>query len=491
MPKEVIVLGLEGSALRGLKLSENGKASVVAASEAWDLSVSSPADETSEAPAAETAEGEAAVEDTTAADLLAGAFSAAVKTFGTHEFVLALPLSKMLVETVRVPVEERDELQEKVEDAIKAISPFPDEQFRVSPEIIAETDREVIALAAALPESVSEEIGAALEAAKARVVRTDATALGRLRSLWPRIVSKGAAARRLVLMDLDDGWDFVVLDDDAPVEMRGLGSLSAAELAREVTLGLIRCEGAAGGRDIAEVVVLTHAAELSADIQAKLAVFGPVRVETVPEDESFAGVEGVANRCLEASAFDATPETWDTALRESRFKKKLFKGLLAAGSVWLLAMFVLFGVPLYFNWRTSREKTASKAHAKSYQSVKDMRDRVKLVQRYSDHARGVLEMLKIFADNLPEGVTLTQFQYKRGESVRVSAEADQTTTAYAFKDKLVGVVNDDGERLFAEVVLSEVKQSRGGLNRFDVEAKFRPEDDDAPAASAGKAKGGR
>ena len=43
--------------------------------------------------------------------------------------------------------------------------------------------------------------------------------------------------------------------------------------------------------------------------------------------------------------------------------------------------------------------------------------------------------------------------------------------------------------MFADVILSEVKQSRGGVNKFDVEAKFEKEEDEAPAG--GSRKGGR
>ena len=498
MQKVVTVLGLEGSVLRGMRLVESGKVFEVTASETWDTA----APETTENPEVpENPENADPVDqdaDEDASSRLAGAFAAAVQAFGTHEFVLSLPLSRLLVETVRVPFEKRDDLDVVAAEAIDRISPFPDEIYRAGVEVVAETDKEVIAVVAALPDAVSVELGDVLEAAKARIVRTDATALGRLRTLWPRIVSVGGVGRRLVLMDLDDGWDFIVMDDDAPVMMRGLGVVSsAAELGREVMLGLIRCENSAGPRSVGEVVVVTASSSFPDDIRARLSEYGPVRVETVGENDAYAGVEGVANRTVEGSSLDVTPEAWDNALKEARFKKSLTLGMAIAGGIWVLAMAALFGVPFGFGWMTDRQKAASKRHHAVYQKVKDTRDRVRLVQRYSDHARGALETLKVVSDRMPQGVTLTQLQYRRGEYVRVWAEATQPTDAYAFKKALDKAVFDDDSPLFDEVTLSEVKQSRGGTHRFDIDAHFVAESGEAQGVSlksgnSGKTgKGGR
>ena len=494
MPKEVTVLGLEGSVLRGIRLEESGKGFAVSASETWDTAAPDMA--ATEVPEGAESQSETDVdEEETAIDRLAGAFAAAVHAFNTHEFVLSLPLSRLLIETVRVPVERRDELDAIATEALKGISPFPDEVFRVGTEVVAETDKEIVAIAAALPEAVSLELGDALDAAKARIVRTDVTALGRLRSLWPRIVSGGATGRRLVLMNLDDGWDFMAMDDDAPVTLRGLGEVSStAELGREVMLGLIRCEHSAGPREIGEIVVVAGGDGLPEDVKAQLSAYGPVRVEVVGEDDAYAGIEGVANRTIEDATLDVTPEAWNTALKDARFKKRLIFGMAIAGGVWALAMILLFGVPMGYGWLTDRQKAASRRHQSVYKKVKDTRDRVKLVQRYSDHARGALETLKVVSDRMPNGVTLTQLQYRRGEYVRVWAEASTPKLVYTFQEKLEKAVLDDDSPLFGEVTRSEIKQMRSGGHKFDIEARFVADEDEASSDSgtaAGPASGGR
>jgi len=464
MAKEVIVLGIGRETLHGLRFAESGKDWTRTEEVSWPLVVEAP-----EAPA-EEAEVEAdAAEAPVASDPLADAFAAAVKHFGTHEFALAMPLSRLLVATGSAPLDARDDPSAAAGEVLDAVSPFPDEALAVGAEIVAETDSAVRYLAAALPEATSAEVGDALAVAKARVTHTDALALGWLRALWPRLMEK-EAARRLVLMDLDGEWSVAVLDDGALAVLRGLGAReSVAEIVRETMLSLLQC--ADGGRAETGDVAVCAASAPDPALLAGLATFGPVR--TVLVEDPFLGVEGVALRLAEGAAFDVTPAAWVETRQEARFRKKTFTGLAVAGVVWLLGLGAMFGAELVYDHLTDQEKAASARHAKAYREVKDMRDRVKLVQRYSDHARGALEILKVFSDSLPaDDMILGSFQYRRGESVRINGDAAQPTDVYAYKDALAKIEFEDGARLFNEVRLTGPSATRGGRHKYEIEAVF-------------------
>lgn len=485
MSKSVIVLGLEGRAVRGVRLAESGKAFVRSAAACWPLDAAlaaageaTPSADPSAAPVVPPPGGEAPAvpaPDGSTAELveedkpLARAFRAAKKQFHVSEIALSLPLSRLLVKVLRLPVDVRDDLDGAVSLQMDKLSPFPDEALAVGHEIVRETEKDLFVAVAALPDAVSLEIGDALTAARLRVVRTDATALGWLRSLWPKLEEKPEAGRRLVLLDLDDGWDLVVLDEGAPVVLRGLGSMSgAAELGREVTLSLMEAELGAGPRPVGDVVVCTKTAP-AADVLARLAAFGPVRTVTV--DDEFGGVEGAARRAAEGATFDVTPTVWVVARQESRFKRRLAAGLAAAFGVWALVMLVLFGGPFVYGKLSDHERALSKRHAVAYRAVADMRERVKLVRRYSDHARGALEILKAVSDRLPEGVTLTSFQYKREDGAKVSGEAEQPTQVYDFKDAMTRA------GIFAQINFNGPNATRGGLHKFDVDAAFEAKEE--------------
>ncbi len=476
MAKQIPVLSIESDCLRAVRLTEEGKEFVCDVTEEWlfappegEIEQNQPEDGGESA----VSEEDAVVLDSTEDDALASALRAAVKRFGTHEFALALPLSRFLAKVASVPEAERDTLGDVAQAALDAISPFPDDPLTVGVEIVAETDDSIIAVAAALPEASSPDVVEALESAKIRVTRVDVTALGALREYWPRILSSdpgsSTISRRIVLLDTSDGWDLVVLDNGAPTILRGLGVVdTAAELGREVMLSLL--QGCAGS-DAGEVVVFTPD-ELPQEFAERLAVFAPVRVEKV--ENTFAAVEGCARRAAEGATLDATPEAWAVTRNEARFKKRLAVAAGAAVAVWLVVMGVLFGVPFAYDMMRDSERAKTTRHAKAYKAVKDMRDKVKLVQRYSDHARGALEMFKAVSDRMPDGITLTSFQYKRGVNVHVTGEADQPTDVYQFKERFDQISIDD-DPVFVDVRMPGVS-GRGGKNKFDIDASFEEED---------------
>ena len=499
MAKEVTVLSLEGKFLRGLRLAESGGAFARQAAEAWSVAAEQETPPGEGAAAGEDGAGAASPagdgteeggQETTAADLLAQAFHDAAAAFKTREFILSVPLSRLLVKVLRLPVDEREDLEEKAQDELRKISPFPDEPLVAGVETVAETDAEITVVAAALPEAAAEDISAALAAAKVRVTKTDVTALGRLRAFWPQICAKEGVARRLVLMNLDDGWDVIVLDDGAPVFLRGLGGEARTpdELARDVTLSLLQGEAFGGAKAIDDVVVFSETPVDEATL-GKLAAFGPVRVAETAVDE-FESAEGVAQRATEGAACDVTPAAWAEALRETRFKKRLAIGVSAAMAVWLAVMGVFFGVPFVYGQLAARQAAQSKRHQPAFKEAKSIQTKLKMVQGYSDREHGALMLLKRISDALPEGddVRLREFRYTRDDSVALQVIAD-SQNALDYQKALHDLEDADGEKLFPGGV-----EIPGGMskNQFRIVATLTvPDEDEKPARRASGRKGAR
>lgn len=390
------------------------------------------------------------------------------------EAVLALPLSRLVVKMVRVP-EEADAV-ETASGILSAISPFPDEPLTVSCETVRETEKGRVVLAAALPEGAADDIADALDAAKINVTRVDILSLGELRGLWSQLSDGRVGVRRLVLLKSVDCLSLFVLDDDQPSAVRAI--TSEGDLRREVMLSLLEAEDFGGAKPLAEIVV-------AGDVDvAGLESFAPVRRIEAGEDRVALALKGVEERSGEASSLDALPERWREVLEETRFKAKLKKFLAIAGGIWAFVMLVLFGVPVVFGLLTDRQKGLCREHSRQYKSVLAMKEKVDLVRKYSDHARGALETMKMVSDllPLPEGsdsscIELNSWNFRREDGeraggVKFSGEADSTALVYQFKDALV----DCG--LFAQVDLQGPSAGKGGRQRFDIDCRFEGEEEE-------------
>ena len=403
----------------------------------------------------------------------------------SREAILALPLNRLLVKVVRVaPDEDPVAVSEPI---LKAMSPFPDDALTVGCEIVREDEKGRIVIAAALPESAADDIGEALDAEKLSVVRIDSLVLGQLRGVWNTLGE--SSARRLILFDSQDCLSCVVLDGDQPSAIRAI--TDRTHLWREVTLSLLEAEDFGGAKKIDEIVVVetdgavaegtedgrtVAASATGVDTQA-LAAFAPIRRITVGSD---AALVGVAERSEDEGALNALPESWRELLEETRFKAKLTKSLAIAGGVWLLIMAVLFGVPMVYGFMTSHQKSLSKQHQRQYAAVKEMKAKVDLIHKYSDHARGALEIMKALSDRLPEGVTLSTWNYNREDGVRVSGDAETAEAAYAFKDAMDEMAEGDdgeGDRIFGHVELNGPNASKGGY-RFDLDCQYQREEEE-------------
>lgn len=394
-----------------------------------------------------------------------------------HEVVLALPLSRLIVKMVRVPDADRADPVAYATPILQAMSPFPDEPLTVSCELVREDESGMICLAAALPESAAEDIGEALDGEGLNVTRVDALVLGQLRELWGQLNDGKTGVRRLVLIGSEDCVSLFVLDDDLPSAVRAISN--GSDMRREIMLSLLEAEDFGGARSLSEIVAFGDVPT------AGLESFAPIR--TLPCEKN--GRAGVAERSLEASSLDALPQSWREVLNETRFKSKLRRNLTIAIGIWLLLMGVIFGVPLTYGLLTDYQKSLSKEHSKKYAEVNEMRSKVMLVRKYSDHARGALEILKAISDRLPADIELSNWNFRRDEGVKFSGEADDPSSVYELKDQLLsitlGTSDDDGEedeeeipRLFSDVRLNGPTTSgKSGRQKFDVDCRYAKEED--------------
>ncbi len=392
-----------------------------------------------------------------------------------REVVLAVPLSRILAKVVRIPGEAIADPVAYATPILNATSPYPDEPLAVSCETLRETEEGRIVLAAALPEGSADDIAEALDAAKLNVTRIDAIPLGSLAALLPQFASD--TRRRILLVDSPDDISVFILDGDMLVAVRAISP--GGDLVRELTLSLIEAEAFAGASEVAELVTV-------GDVPVEgLDMFGTVRAAgSVPD-----ALAGIATRSVDDGALNVLPDSWREVLEETRFKRKMALGFGIAGTVWLLAMAVLLGVPMVYRYKTDQLNDRREQRA-LYNRVNAKVEQVRAVKAISNHDLGGLETLRAVVSALPpEGVELSRWNFKRNDKLTFSGTAAGGDQAgiLAFKDgldalrlsQISGREEDADVPFFADVSLPKGINSRNGKTAtFDVECSFQPIDEE-------------
>lgn len=463
-PNEFIIWGFERTLLRSVRYVLRGREGwTKTGSGAW-LIIDPPTTVPQEGESVETPVVEAgAVVD--ADKPLARAVREARAATHVRNVIVSLPLSRLLVQVMKFPAEMRNDLADAVSLQMDKLSPFGGEELTISHEVLAETDTEIWVVGAAMPAITFNDIGSALQLAKLHVTRTDISGLGWFRTLCAPL-QLTRPGRRVVLMDLDDGWDLMIIDHGIPVLIRGMGvQQDIASLIREITLSFMSAELEAGACLTSEVLLISNnPPDPERDSRIQKLLDAPVHHHKPPHEDG--GVEGVALRTRENASMDLTPLVWRTAIREAKITKRVYTGVAIAMACWAIIIGCLVGSPRYYKFRADRCKAYAKAHEKAYKQVADTRARVQLIESYMDRTRSSLEMLRIVSEALPQGVTLAGFTYKKETGIKINGDADVPSLVYTYKDAITA------NPLFETVTLTGPAASRG-KHKFDIDAKFK------------------
>lgn len=452
---EIIALMMDGENLRGVRYVPKGSAGLVrAGGGVWPV-VESPVEDEEDIPVEISDD-----EDTP----LLKAVKAARHDLGGGEVVVAFPLSSLLLRIIKMPVEMRDDLADAVALQMDKISPFDDGQYSTGYEVLSEDEEHVWVLAAAMSNAVFNEINEPLQQVGWRVVRSDIGLLGWLRVLCGPLKLNNPG-RRIVLTEFGNLWTLLVMNHGTLVLARSFSGVSSHDaLLRELTLSMMNVEIEAGVLAIAEILIL-------AEERPDQELFGKLKdlFSVTPEYRELpsleGGVEGVALRSSEKDVVDLTPQYWHDELKEKAVRKKVMTVVGVACVIWAVGMVVLFGGPIVYNEMTKRVRAKGKAHYRAYKAVSDTRERVNLILSYTDRQYSPLEILRVISGYLPQGITLTGFNFKKQEGVRISGEAEMPSQVYSLKEAI------DADELFVSSTLTGPSASRG-KHKFEINAAF-------------------
>jgi hypothetical protein len=294
--------------------------------------------------------------------------------------------------------------------------------------------------------------------------RVDASALATLRLLEEQKIGF-AEGREALLVDEGSLLTLLVLDGGTPVLIRSLGPLALpnADVSRTVRLSLLETELERGGKPLERVSVLSARREADALRRFAGEALGCESRLLSPSDlENLS--RGAALRTGAPGVLDLTPNAWRMAASDRRFRRVLWQWSAGLTAAWALLAGVLYGGPALLERQAARVSEGVEALQPAAKVVRDVRNRVRMIQMYMERDDSALETLREVSSFLPEGVLLTSYRYQgMDRRAALQGTADSTALAYSLKEHL------DASKLFAGSEFTGTVVQNAKTRRYDFE----------------------
>ncbi len=167
---------------------------------------------------------------------------------------------------------------------------------------------------------------------------------------------------------------------------------------------------------------------------------------------------------------DLFPESWRTRLTEGKFRKTYRYSILAGAALWVLTAGLLYGWPMVLDQRVKSLTAVVKRLEPDESKVVDLRNRISIIDRYSDRTFSPMEALLEVAINQPQGIELSSFRFNGAKNqTLVEGRSRASTLVYDFMDRL------KTSKIFREVKLSSGPTFNRalGLNVFELSIEFK------------------
>ena len=145
----------------------------------------------------------------------------------------------------------------------------------------------------------------------------------------------------------------------------------------------------------------------------------------------------------------------------------MIRATVAILGLWVLAAAALFGTLAFEKHRINVLQKQKEELTKPAGEVARMKNRVMLVQRYTDRSKSALECLRHISSLLPEGIDLSSFSYRKGEGVKISGDATTVNLVYDFKKQI-----DDSGFFLGSTLDGPKLDSHKNRQSFDLDMKL-------------------
>lgn len=356
---------------------------------------------------------------------------------------VSLPSSRLLMRVLELPSSDPRELGAMVELQMDRISPFPIDQMTVSYEMLHQTETGSRVLAVAAPRKAVDELGELFKQKNVYIRSLDAEIL----AWWSLLIAHAQVpcqGRVVLVLEEHTEFSMIIVDEGVPVCFRSLelfhdfsDEAMMKEMTEEVLYTLTSLEAEYGHRKT-ENVLFWSEAEVPASLVRMLqdACGAEVSLHDLGTLPPLA--EGLALRTAERRLHhvELVPREWIELQRKRRAVQIATVASIAVLSIWL-AMVLIMG--LVFSIRQTgfnRIRRQAAVYEQPAREAQAAREEMLALETYSDRSHSALECLREITAALPDGVEISSFTYKKGDSVSLRGTSDRADSIYDYFQKL-------------------------------------------------------
>jgi Tfp pilus assembly PilM family ATPase/Tfp pilus assembly protein PilN len=383
---------------------------------------------------------------------------------------LGIPLSNLLLHTVRLPTVDMDELSNMVELQIDKFSPFAEDKRAWSYEILKTGSKESWVLIATMHKAKLEFLGDVCRRAGLPLARIDIDAMGwwHLLKLHNVIISEH---RQIIIIREETSAIIFGIENSLPLMFKNLnynrnlsGENNISETMQELNSLVLSMNMEYGEKSISRIDCWTAEAEDSNFVKYFKTEYPDNHRYNSLSD--LPGVcEGLALRMIKPpftpitkhnysgknNVIDLFPVQWRVELAAFSFKRNLMIIMLSIMLVWIVGMGLFLGFYNYKQKQISDLKQNAQTLEKPAKKVKNLRKQVVSYTHYLDRTHSALECLREITLALPDEIEITSFQFSKADHILLQGETLSVNSVYMFKETL------DKSDLFDSVELGSIQ----------------------------------
>ena len=351
---------------------------------------------------------------------------------------LVLSTSDAIFLRMVIPSDDPEEIAGIAANQMEQEAPLDPSEMVFSHEVLGIEDGTATVLGAAASVASVEALREAAGIDPAQIDRVDVAACGLVRVLQ-EAKALPAAPGIIPLLQVENGKIVLFILENGSLAMaRPLAPLETAKpqaIATAVRLALLHANAAPAGN--APLLVLSDSPtvralgeETAKRLDRECRMLDPASIPPA--------TAGVAIRSLENAQLNLFPDSWKNKLADRTYRRRFLLAGAAGVLLWIVLAAVLYGWPLLLSAKETTLANEVARLAPDEENVNEIRERIRIIERYSDRTFSPLEVLREISLSLPDGLTLTAYRFDavRREATVEASTPNGTLPAYEFSNRL-------------------------------------------------------